>query len=89
MAVGLECPVVGLVKWNRMIDPQDPRVDADVKASCGRHASVLAAATQGRAFAVVTCRYQRLEGEGRLDLAEKQSSVNREQQKVMCSTKGS
>lgn len=55
MAAVLGGPEVGLVKWNRTIDPPNPRVDADVTVSFGRHVSVLAAGMQGQVFAVVTC----------------------------------
>lgn len=55
MAAVLGGPEVGLAKWNRTIGPPNLRVDADVTVSFGRHVSVLAAGTQGRAFAVMTC----------------------------------
>ena len=55
MAAVLGSPEVGLVKWNRTIGPPNPRVDADVTVSFGRHVSVLAAGMQGQVFAAVTC----------------------------------
>ena len=55
MAAVLGGPEVGLAKWNRTIGPPNLRVDVDVTVSFGRHVCVLAAGTQGRVFAAMTC----------------------------------